>query len=101
MCELGAPLSAAERAEFDSSIPDDITIVWGQDWDGNPAPRAVPPGMGVCLIGKFGEGFDVRGPQVSACGECGELIMQTGGGVKPMQDHLWQAHQISAPVLPK
>ena len=81
---------------------DVVLIVAGEDWDGNSAPRVLQPGYSVCLRGKFGQRFDIRGPHAWMCPDCGvPLFIDRGDRViKALQDHYWTAHGYTPALLP-
>ncbi|MCK0441254.1 hypothetical protein MUG78_17790 [Gordonia alkaliphila] len=100
---VGDRLTADEAAEYlDHLGGADVVLIWGADWDGNPMPRAIRSTTVSALIGKFGERFDLHGPQATLCGECGELLVSGRGEslVTMQQNHLFREHKISAPLLP-
>ena len=77
-----------------------VTLM-GTDWDGNPAEFHLRPGFTVCLRGKFGQGFDTRGPAAWMCRECGH-VLRSDGPVYPVdiQDHYYTAHGYTPALLP-
>jgi hypothetical protein len=82
---------------------DDVAvIVPGEDWTGAPVPRALDNRRVLVLRGAFGEGFDLSGPHVGMCRECGELAWgRAGHGVtREMQRHYGAAHGYTPGLLP-
>lgn len=80
---------------------DVAVIVGGADRHGHPAPRALRPGWSAVLAALPGERFDVRGPHVTACAECGELIWtDTEVVLAPLQRHYSDAHGHTPALLP-
>lgn len=79
----------------------ETAIVMGMDWDNNPVEIHLRPGFTVCLRGKFGQGFDIRGPAAWMCKECGHVI-QSDGPVYPVtiQNHYFNAHGYTPALLP-
>lgn len=81
---------------------DVVVLVSGEDWDGNFQLRALRPGYGMALRGKFGEGFDVRGPHVVACHLCLTPVFTDTAGASTieLQRHHWDAHGSVPALLP-
>ena len=101
MPEIGYRLTPSEAAALDKSVPADVVLVWGTDWDGNFTPRALRKGYGAALIGELGKRFDVRGPEALLCAECDDVLFVPAAGQMTLryQQHLSRAHGISAPLL--
>ena len=79
----------------------ETAIIMGMDWDDNPVEIHLRPGFQVCLRGKFGEGFDIRGPGAWMCRECGHVLQSD----KPIylvdiQEHYSTAHGFTPALLP-
>ena len=56
------------------STAGNLPLVWGVDSTGTPVKRSVPAGAVVSLRGDLEHGFDSRGPTVSRCRDCDDLI---------------------------
>ena len=76
-------------------------IIEGVDWEGNPTERQIVPGIRVALRGKFGEGFDIRGPHASMCQECSEILRsETAGSMTGIiQSHYAENHGFTPSIL--
>ena len=81
---------------------DVVVIVPGVDHRGRPAPRALRPGWSAVLSALPGGGFDVRGPHVTACERCGDLLWTDRGDQVLMatQRHYARSHGFTPAVLP-
>jgi hypothetical protein len=81
---------------------DVCVIVAGEDWNGTPVPRALDNQRVLVLRGVFGEGYDLNGPHVAMCPECGELAWgRAGHGVtRELQRHYGTAHGYTPALLP-
>lgn len=99
---LGHRLTDEEAAVYRDQVTADVVLVWGEEMDGTPTPRAIRATSVSTLIGRFGEGFDIRGPQATLCSECGELLVSDRGDsiIMLQQRHLLNEHQMSVPLLP-
>lgn len=102
MSTIGERLTESEIAALDQPVPEGVVAVWGEDWDGNPVLRGIRAGQVTCLRGEFGKKFDIRGPEATLCGECGELLLVDAAGKLTLlhQQHLYREHGISAAILP-
>ena len=79
---------------------DVVVIVGGVDHRGRPASRAVRPGWSAVLTAADGR-FDIHGPHVTACAECGDLVWtDTGVVLMPLQRHYAEAHGFTPALLP-
>lgn len=85
------------------NVPDDVTVVWGETWEGAPRLVSVPPRHTACLRGEFGRRFDVKGPGAWKCGECSETLVSTTSPIYPVdiQRHYARAHGHTPALLPK
>ena len=97
---LGSRVEAQDLQGVD--VPENCVPVWGEDWEGNPVMRGLRPGVVFTLRGKFGEGFDTKGPQVSMCGKCSEILLADAshGMIMTTQRHHWDVHGESLAMLP-
>lgn len=91
---LGSKLSEVELSEHEITLPDGYFAVWGEDWEGNRTIRPLRPGYETVLRGKTGQQFDVRGPVVSMCRDCEEILLSAVSAehTSTIQHHYSEAH---------
>lgn len=98
---LGTIVSRDDLSRMGLTVADTVRAVWGEDWSGNPVPRAVRKGYSTVLRGELGE-YDTQGPKAILCGECAEVVLSTAERTvsHELQIHLSVVHGISAAALP-
>lgn len=87
---------------METSRKDICIVVEGLDGEGRPVPRAVKMGYETILNGDPYSGFDIRGPVVSLCHDCGEPQFSNSSAdhTSTVQRHYSQAHGRSVAMLP-
>ncbi|UVK59900.1 hypothetical protein SEA_OBLADI_163 [Gordonia phage ObLaDi] len=97
---IGDLASAADLEGIE--VPDDVTVVWGETWEGVPTLRPVRSGYSSCLRGEHGRRFDIRGPGAWKCRECGELLVSSTSPIYPVdiQRHYATVHGFTPALLP-
>lgn len=87
---------------METSRKDICVIVEGMDGRGRPVQRAVKMGYETILNGDFHSGFDIRGPVVSLCHDCGEPQFSSSSAehTSTLQKHYSAEHDLAVAMLP-